>query len=1356
MVKPKQRKTRLDKAEQPSEFIGFGAFAAAKPAGDGDDDTDADQSQQPQQRGSSRNRNTQFTWTPVYTAPKSSSGVDDHGSLSLLFARMAQKRDPVTVTKAVLDLQQQCLRDAAIPKPARAQALRHYAWLYQSRLHYENAATVRAAALQTWKAAATELPRAVAGIAGQHPSLLGLWLCARAGDPASEVRAAAAALVDACPSSGSDGNWPWQEGLIEHANRVLSCGRASALQNELYPTKKQQRSTTSSKGSKQTSSDAAPIDPKKEERNRDAMEERYERVIGSCLEALTRWMQEHDGSWKNADDTSATTAKLWWKTITSPKASLRRKTYQLLAAVAMKAPHLILPSSTSITKSMNLVTVLPQAVSSEKEAANVPVLLETVLTVLVLIQKQQCSTSNDTPTEEGYDRYALPTALTPPLVKLLRKACYGAAVEAWGPVLLPLTAHLPRQHQLQLHVLQAAQQGCELVLAPADQWKLQGCIAESAAFLLRKTTATMSTTMNRSDGDDNNNDSDDGNDDDNDPRALAQVWLSVWHCALALNGSNANSSRKPASKSSTAREVLVRDLAQQLVQFSSSSSNCDFATIADWFWDDGLTLDSASSIDGALLVQLLQELIQQRRRSLESNPERQQAQEATQMRLLPKLRDRFRQTLSPHQESSSAVPSVTDYQLLDAILAYGGPVAVLVLEQSEDDFDNAVSSSSLEKFVMNDLLRWAVIHTSTLSSAHEDDALRLAMVRHAFGLLSRCLAAFPSEQTGGVWEVFLREILTAKCDLGYLVAGLISLVQRAVDYENMDWLRCGTLNEFAVEVGRGSKDELAAYIPTSSYHADEEESLETSSSADHVYEKKLHFFGTCLGLESVNAPCLVDSHVLSKWVESATLASDAKPDTASTNALLEALLQTLQKKRRLVSDDQADRLLLKSWRCVESFFEVYGIEILRSDADLCTRFVDATSCESRVDLARLSNEDSCLALCAESWATKAWRVLKIGKAEPSPMIGLEDRNAWKQSPSVLFKVSMSLLGKFESKTDRINLVKSWSKSDPTTMILDILVSLSEASDDVLLAAKSKARSDLCAEFLASIGGSDLEESVISTWVRALVSRLSASLEEPERKKQAIRNGEVAVLSQLLSLIFEPVSPSRSDVLEAESVAEGDRLWYISDPKTPAEREEVDVVKVHYDVQAGYFFTIQVTRDDESQERQTVLDRLRKYESPRGASGVIPSDCLSGDELSRRSTILELLLKDLVLPYSSHFLKSPWMGELVSVCIGQVGVGKDRGLGSAHYDIYRFISSAEEAVRASIQNGSLSSGRDGLWSLSLAFGFGLSVPTTVWTMKQFPVNPIPLYSLLLNQYEIEITIQSRPGQGVHLSAAFPID
>jgi len=293
--------------------------------------------------------------------------------------------------------------------------------------------------------------------------------------------------------------------------------------------------------------------------------------------------------------------------------------------------------------------------------------------------------------------------------------------------------------------------------------------------------------------------------------------------------------------------------------------------------------------------------------------------------------------------------------------------------------------------------------------------------------------------------------------------------------------------------------------------------------------------------------------------------------------------------------------------------------------------------------------------------------------------------------------------------------------------------LSEASDDALLAAKAKARRDRCAKFLAWIGGSDLEQSVVETWVHALVSRLSASLEVPDADNRALTYREVAVLSQLLSLMFEPVSPSGLDLLEAESVAEGDRLWYISDPKAPAEREEVEVVKVHYDAQAGYFFSIQVKRDGEAQERQTVLDRLRKYDSTRAMDGGIPMDCMSAVELSRRSAILNLLLKDLVLRLSSRFLESPLFGELVSICIGQVGVGKDRGLGSSHYDIHRCLSSAEEAVRTSIQDGSLASGRDGLWSLSLAFGFGLSVPSTIWTMNQFLVNPIPLYSLLLNQY-----------------------
>jgi len=1353
MVKPEKRKTRLDK-KATGEFVGFGAFAAPEALSASAAEPSSSESQ---------SQSSSFTWTPVYTGPPDAV-------LQPLLARIGQKRDAVTVTKAIQELQAVFLQSssqqqsqqsdskadpnnqsfpqhASIPKHARRPAVRHWAWLYHHTLHAHDAASVRAAAVDAWAVLWQSVPKVTAACLEQHAELSALIFYAARCDPAPEVRAAAERVRAARSSAMSDDS-SW-EGVRAYSRRVLGWGRASAMPEADGGSKPRSSSSSSSTTDNNNNNN---------NNDDDALEERYERLVGNCLDAVALWMREHGkdsecmlgGAGEEEDVVNY--SKLWWKTLSSPKASLRRKTYQLLSVVVtvtMKKEAALHHQKQQLLPT-NLASVLPQAVSAEKEAANVPVLLETVLTVLVHQQQQQSPTpaAEDTKPEVAPSQLMPPTLLVKPLVKLFKKAGYGAKVELWGPILLPLTAQFESQQQ-QLDLLQAAYDGRDLVMGEADRWRLLTAVAESTAFVLLR------------DGGDGGGARNDKEDDAADAaRKLAGVWLGVLQAVLTAKPSSSSFRRTRIGPAAAALAILCGDLAKQIMQFASTAterrSNCHFQAIADWFWgDEGLSLEVS---EPDMLVQLLQDLMQRQSQPIAAPSDGEKNHDddddgyssEAQSRLLPKLRERFRKVLGQYQGSSpgAVVPSDAAYRLFHAILEYGGPASVLDWAANDETGSSvsASTSSPLEKFVMNDLLRWAVIHTSTLStsaSASTDGARGHvqdeSLVGNDFGILHRCLSAIPNKRRD-LWEAFLREIVAAKCDLGLLVAGLRVLVKKGGEGEN-DLLRCDTLDRFAIQVGQGTMDGLAARLP---HEAEaEDESVDTSRSEDFVYEKKLSFFATCVGLDSDTAGCLVDSQVISKWVETATQPASSssssvdKPpslDTSPTSALFEILLQALKKKRFIFSVDQSERLLLKSWRCSEPFFEVYSADILSSASDLCKQFARLAPQELQEELPLFLTGASAT-LSAGAWATKAWRVLKVCKDAdlPLPSIGIEEINFWQQNPAALFNLSMALFGRIEPESERLALVESWNTKDSTNMMLDRLVSLSGANNNALLAAKSRTRRDPCAKFLAALGGTSLEESVVDDWVRALVIRLSTDLSRSESSELKNFCREVSVLSQLLSLLFDPVIPSAVDALVAEDVSEGDRLWYIQDSKNPSVREEVEVVKVHYDAQAGYYYTIQVTKDGDSQERQTVIDRLRKDQSSRSADGSIPMDCISDEDWSRRSAVLSLILEKLILPHSSLLFQSPSLSELINICTSQIGLGKKRGLGSPQYDIHRCISAADEAVRATIEESGLKAGRDGLWSLSLALGFGLNTPESKWTVHQFLVNPIPLYSLLLRQY-----------------------
>ena len=220
-----KRKGRLDKSTVPkkTEFIGFSAFA---PAANNNHDA-----------GSNNNNNNDRQrplWSPVYT------GSDE--TLQLLFPRISQKRDATTKVKALHELQSYMSKtlddNDRVLRRSQLEALPHTAWLYVHKLHYDSAASVRAAALGVWQAATQRLPKAVTNLVTAKPEILGMWWVAQA-DPAANVRAAAAGVHNSSSTA-----WPWQEGLVQdYAARILSYGRASAMHQALVCQKEEECQT---------------------------------------------------------------------------------------------------------------------------------------------------------------------------------------------------------------------------------------------------------------------------------------------------------------------------------------------------------------------------------------------------------------------------------------------------------------------------------------------------------------------------------------------------------------------------------------------------------------------------------------------------------------------------------------------------------------------------------------------------------------------------------------------------------------------------------------------------------------------------------------------------------------------------------------------------------------------------------------------------------------------------------------------------------------------------------------------------------------------------------------------------------
>jgi len=1256
-----KRKTRLDKAGATAkpEFIGFSAFAdnTLSAAAVGNTVTAT---------GTSTNTNTNtnstetttLAWSPVY------QGND--AALQVLFPRVSQKRDATTKRLALQELAA-FFANSSQPKPAQVQALQHWAWLYHSKIVYDAAGAVRAAALAVWVAVAHRLPKAVQTLTAQQPELLGMLYTNRC-DPDTQVRATAAAneamaslwlLVD---------DAQWQHGIQDYASRILSYGRASVLHQAV--------------AARKHDTPAAELT----EQQKDAMEERFERLVGTTLQAIELWMRTHPESDATAtsdidDDDDVDVAidqaypnavtKLWWKTLHSPKTSLRRKTCQLLATVCTHLSSRVPP---------DMHTILQQVLSSEKEAVNIPCLLEAVLAYLA----HDASHADDT--------------LTKPVGKLLKKACYGAKVAAWGPTLLPLVALFDNP----LPLLQCLWEGRELTLGPTDKWALLQALQENASFaLLRRRRRATTNDENEDENDSSGNNSNSKHDQQqlqgDTAQAIAKLWLQVLEAAL---------SQQPtalAGAANVAYTRLMEELAKSLVSLqeaSASRPNCAFYTVSDWFWTQGLTSVQESS-NALALARLLQTMRQQPKKTTEPSL------------WTPLLRERFQQSLTPLQGSSGRVPSVEAYELFLAVFDFCGPAVVLL-------------DGALEKFVMNDVLRWTVIHTSTLSTQEQSEEL----VQLDFSLLATCLSCV-KEKRPALWESLLREVVAAKCHLEMLVVGLNKLLSKKD--ESVEWIQCPTLDDFVQKVGEENVENASKEI--------------TESSDD--YDQVLELLQTCLGLSPHSSAVIVSQDVLKSLIrlgdDSCSAHEIAVSEDVAATPVLEVLLRLVQDECTLIEPEENVHLLLESWRLGGHLYGDYGAKCIRADSLRHANIVAKASAELRDQLGLLcSQPNSNAALVTAKWSDRAARLLEMcmplsGNTEvegvPSPsfaLLGLADVQAWQTQPEFLFHCSKPLLRETATTVERLALIQGDEVG--SELVVAIILSLSESSEDPMLASKARTRRDLSAQFLSLLGGNTIETSLLEVWIRSIVTKVSGMLKKGDDEKPALHRN-VSFLSQLLDLLFLPLLPtSLTTTLVASEVKEGSELWYITDPNYPAGRDPAQVAKVHFDSQTGHYFSIRVIRDGEMQERQTVVERLRAEQTDRLDRGGVSVDSVPKDELSTRHNICTLIIDKLVKPYLTTARWTSSVPELVNVVVGHIGLGVERGLGTAHYEVFKLVGSIDGSLRESLSKSDTNAGASTLWTLALALGFGLNTPSTSWIFKEVRLDPEPSYRSILTHYD----------------------
>ncbi len=261
---------------------------------------------------------------------------------------------------------------------------------------------------------------------------------------------------------------------------------------------------------------------------------------------------------------------------------------------------------------------------------------------------------------------------------------------------------------------------------------------------------------------------------------------------------------------------------------------------------------------------------------------------------------RFYATLSMYQGKSDTTPDSQAFDLMIASIRYCSAPYIF-------------TEALLELFLMNNLLWWIVMDTSSLSARKGQRNL----VELDFTLLQECLLSItlPFKQKL-MWETILREVIAAECDLELLSNGiLVQLKESEGEADAAGILRCKTLDDFATKVGEESilkQDEhfLKEFVDDMDNDSYEEDA-----------QKVLIFLETCVGLNPVSASILVSLKIVHWWAEFAAPTLDEHALQLGRNVdiqdpLITALLALVSRgEHSVLTTNDAERIALESWRC---------------------------------------------------------------------------------------------------------------------------------------------------------------------------------------------------------------------------------------------------------------------------------------------------------------------------------------------------------------------------------------------------------------------------------------------------------
>ena len=1412
-------------ASSTGTFIGFGAFATpttAHPSPSPSISSTTNDSNHTTGTGNASN----YVWTPAYM------GHDD--TFRSLFVRIYQKREPITIVKALQELQTYVVDiydKNTQNKKLLVEAMKHYAYLYYHKLSIGTFTTgtsnrtgtvtvtgsssdstgatgvkntkndapttstvstmmistpaIRANAVKVWFLFFKYIPKAMMQVCYNHIEILGI-IYATQTDPATEVRNIVLQLQPqldeqeehqnllhplVLKTSGLDNfvvdaKWQkcWDDGIIAFTTtRILSYSKPILLLEALCG-----HGNTSATGiiGQQHNQQRSIGKISFNDQQRDVLDELYTRLISNCLDCIGQWLQLQQQNQHQSDLSENIVItwdhfNIWFKpllsygsTSTSLSSSsksihqqphtIRRKSYQLLTTITIHASYIydldmtLTPYSPTGAFNSNgaVQKILLHAFSIEKDPVNIPQLLETTLALLALYNRKKKSCRN-----EEINTKSLQVVLLKPLIKLFNKACFGAKVEVWGPMVLPLIGQY-EELQEQYMLLSSIQAGIPFTYGMQEKHHVWIAICETSSFILLRSLnialadaaaaegSTEQISCAKTEA----------------AKSIATLWLDGLQALLSAlpnlpkqhsRTSHDSSCSEDAPLSSPTTFVinategqhrLLHNISDQLIQYHQAATEQKVCLltcspqVSDWFWSEGIATTMANTSHLSSLMLLLQELQARKERATCSKVG------PAILKLFPILKARFHTTLQEQLASSSSVPSKEMYRYFLSVLTYCGPHEVFSLSSVQANIDKP-NHISLEQFIMNDLLRWSIIHTSSLRTEQRHESSSL-LVQLDFSLLATCLNGLNRETRKLVWTSFLREIILARCDVGLLSDGLSTLI-RHQGHSIKELMPCDELDQYAKDVDMFSKcrddDENCTDV-----HDGNDVSARTT--------KSLKFFRICLGTDDEADIVLISSQVVASWVDYLCI---ERNHSQIGFELTIAILESIRRQRNVVVGEQILSLLIASWYILEHpFVKSVFMEILNANPLLRNEFQLRAQHHIRYELQSYTSSKVSREI-EKNWAERVWFLVELDETEKSsfPLLGFECMNTWKRNPSILFSLAMLLIHKIPNITDRLEFVKTWS-GDPVEFVVELLTTISEAYctvSEFSLDSKCKDRTDQSALFLYALGGYAMDSDFLDRLTLQCINKINNTLKEKSIEEHIQRR--IAVLSLLIELKFQPVKIDFDELAPSE-IVENDVVWYIPDPKNVQMVEVARVLKVHFDATTGFYFSILVNRDGEDVERQTVCERLRKPRCTDSATGetLILTDSIPHVNDEERKRLRNLIWsKDLI--DNLQFVSDHNVGELVHVLVTQIGVGDDRGIGSLHYEVFRFVKMIDESISASIKDN-IDETLKLIWTMSLTLGFGLNSPSSPYLLKQiWTGGPISSITTIIDYEEVNVGLNA---------------